>query len=161
MRAPFYGKFRGVVSDNKDPNNLGRVRAKVQDVFGEDESGWALPAVPFAGNQVGFYMIPPVNASVWIEFEHGNPDYPIWSGCFWSSAEMPLSPVTVDKKVIRTTSGTITLDDSPGSASVTIETTSGLKIKMDKQGIELSNGAQTVKLATGSVSINDGALEVT
>ena len=161
MRAPFYGKFRGVVSDNKDPNNLGRVRAKVQDVFGEDESGWAMPAVPFAGNQVGFYMIPPVNASVWIEFEHGNPDYPIWSGCFWSPAEMPLSPVTVDKKVIRTTSGTITLDDSPGSASVTIETTKGLKIKMDSQGIELSNGSQTVKLTTSSVSVNDGALEVT
>ena len=158
----FYGKYKGVVSDNRDPDNLGRVRARVQDVFGEkEESGWALPCVPYAGRQVGFYMIPPADASVWIEFEQGDPDRPVWSGCFWVTGQMPLSPVTPDKKVIKTDVGTLTFDDSPGSGGVTIETTAGLKIKMDQNGIEISNGAQKILLSASSVSVNNGALEVT
>ena len=156
----FYGKFRGVVSDNRDPSNLGRIRAKVADVFGEEASGWAMPSVPYAGSQVGLFLIPPTNASVWIEFEHGNPDYPIWTGCFWAENEVPVSPASADKKVLKTGAGTITLDDTEGSNSVTIETTNNLKIKLDQQGIEISNGSQKIMISTSSVSVNDGALEV-
>ena len=156
----FYGKFRGVVSDNGDPSNLGRIRAKVADVFGEEASGWAMPSVPYAGSQVGLFLIPPTNASVWIEFEHGNPDYPIWTGCFWAENEVPVSPASADKKVLKTGAGTITLDDTQGSNSVTIETTNNLKIKLDQQGIEISNGSQKIMISTSSVSVNDGALEV-
>jgi len=156
----FYGKFRGVVSDNSDPSNLGRIRARVADVFGEEESGWAMPSVPYAGSQVGLFLIPPTNASVWIEFEHGNPDYPIWTGCFWAENEVPVSPASADKKVLKTGAGTITLDDTQGSNSVTIETTNSLKIKMDQQGIEISNGSQKIMISSSSVSVNDGALEV-
>jgi uncharacterized protein involved in type VI secretion and phage assembly len=157
----FYGKFRGVVSDNADPSNLGRIRAKVADVFAEDESGWAMPAVPYAGQNVGLFLIPPTNASVWIEFEHGNPDYPIWTGCFWAENEVPASPASADKKVLKTAAGTITMDDTQGANSITIETTNNLKIKMDQQGIEISNGSQKIMISSSSVSINDGALEVT
>jgi len=156
----FYGKFRGVVSNNSDPSNLGRIRARVADVFGEDESGWAMPSVPYAGNQVGLFLIPPTSASVWIEFEHGNPDYPIWTGCFWAENEVPVSPASADKKVLKTGAGTITLDDTQGSNSITIETTNSLKIKMNQQGIEISNGSQKIMISTSSVSVNDGALEV-
>jgi uncharacterized protein involved in type VI secretion and phage assembly len=158
--GPFYGKYRGVVSDNNDPNNIGRIRARVADVFGDQESGWAMPAAPYAGRQVGLYLIPPTNASVWIEFEHGDSDYPIWSGCFWADGEVPVNPVTPDKKVLKTDSATVTLDDSSGASSVTIET-SNLKIKMDQQGIEISNGSQKIMVSSSSVSVNDGALEVT
>jgi len=157
----FYGKFRGVVSDNRDPSNLGRIRARVADVFAEDESGWAMPAVPYAGSSVGLFLIPPTNASVWIEFEHGNPDYPIWTGCFWAENEVPVSPASADKKVLKTKAGTITLDDTSGSNSITIETNNNLKIKMDQQGIEISNGSQKIMVSSSSVSINDGALEIT
>jgi uncharacterized protein involved in type VI secretion and phage assembly len=156
----FYGKFRGVVSDNRDPSNLGRIRAKVADVYGEEESGWAMPSVPYAGSQVGLFLIPPTNASVWIEFEHGNPDYPIWTGCFWAENEVPVSPASADKKVLKTGAGTITLDDTQGSNSITIETTNNLKIKLDQQGIEISNGSQKIMLSSSSVSVNDGALEI-
>jgi len=156
----FYGKLRGVVSDNGDPNNLGRIRAKVPDVYGEEESGWALPSVPYAGKSVGLFLVPPTNALVWIEFEHGDPDYPIWSGCFWADGEVPVSPASADKKVLKTGAGTITLDDTQGSTSITIETTNSLKLKMDQQGIEISNGSQKIMISSSSVSVDDGALEV-
>jgi uncharacterized protein involved in type VI secretion and phage assembly len=154
----FFGKFRGIVSDNDDPNKLGRIRATVQDVLGDQVSGWALPAMPYAGNGVGLFLIPPTGTGVWIEFEHGDPDYPIWTGCFWGENEVPSDADTPEKKVLKTDTATITIDDQSGSIQIK---TGSLKIVMDNQGIELSNGSQTVKLSSSSVSINDGALEVT
>lgn len=159
-RQRFYGKFRGVVTDNRDPLMLGRIRATVPAVFGDEESGWALPCSPYAGKGVGFFFVPPVGANVWMEFEEGNTDYPIWTGCFWGVGEAPKMPAVPDVKVIRTDFVTITIKDPPGLGGLTIETTNGLKIVMDLSGIELSNGASTVKLTPISVSINNGALEV-
>lgn len=157
----FYGKYRGLVTDNNDPNKLGRIKVKVQDVLGDKESGWALPALPYAGDGVGLYLVPPVKTFVWVEFEHGDPDYPIWTGCFWGGSDrLPHSPASPDVKVLKTASATITLDDTAGQSSIKIET-GNLKIVMDSQGIELSNGSQTVKLSSASVSVNNGALEVT
>jgi uncharacterized protein involved in type VI secretion and phage assembly len=157
----FYGKYRGIVTDNNDPNKLGRIRVKVQDVLGDKESGWALPAVPYAGDGVGLYLVPPRDAFVWVEFEHGDPDYPIWTGCFWGGRDrLPGSPVGPDVKVLKTGSATITLNDTAGQNSIKIET-GKLKIVMDSGGIELSNGAQKIKLSSNNVTINDGALEVT
>lgn len=159
---PFYGKFRGVVSDNRDPLMLGRIRAKVQDVYGENQSGWALPALPYAGDGVGLFLIPPTDASVWIEFEHGHPDYPIWSGCFWAQGEVPASPAVAEMKVLKTDVGTITLNDFPGAGGITIETTAGMKIVINTTGIEINNGQNgSIKLMGPKVSVNGGALEVT
>ena len=88
--AAFYGKFRGIVTDIQDPLMMGRIKASVPDVLGEQESGWAMPCAPFGGSGMGFFSLPSVGAGVWIEFEYGDPDYPIWSGCWWgSAAEMP------------------------------------------------------------------------
>jgi uncharacterized protein involved in type VI secretion and phage assembly len=157
----YYGKFRGVVVDNKDPNQLGRLTARVPDIFGDETSGWALPATPYAGDGVGLYLIPPVGASVWIEFEHGDPEYPIWSGCFWASGELPASPAVPDVKVLKTTAGTITINDTSGAAGITIETADGKKIVMDSGGIEITVGQAVVKLSGPTVSVNSGALEVT
>jgi uncharacterized protein involved in type VI secretion and phage assembly len=155
------GKFRGVVVDNNDPNQLGRLTARVPDVFGDETSGWALPATPYAGDGVGLYLIPPVGASVWIEFEHGDPEYPIWSGCFWAGGEVPASPASPDVKVLKTPAGTITINDASGSAGITIETADGKKIVMDSNGIEITVGQAVVKLSGPTVSVNSGALEVT
>lgn len=160
--APFYGKFRGVVADNRDPLMLGRVKARVPDVYGEEDSGWAMPSLPYAGNGVGLFLIPPADASVWIEFEHGDPDYPIWSGCFWAEGEVPATPAVAEKKVLKTDLGTITLDDTPGAGGITIETTAGMKIVMNTTGIEINDGqGGAIKLSGPQVSINNGALEVT
>lgn len=157
----FYGKFRGVVSDNRDPLMLGRVRAKVQDVFGDEESGWAMPSVPYAGKSVGLFLIPPSDASVWIEFEHGDPDYPIWTGCFWAQGELPATPAVAEMKVLKTDMGTITLNDLPGAGGITIETTLGMKLVINSVGIEITDGqGGSVKLTGPQVSVNSGALEV-
>lgn len=155
----FYGKYRGVVTDNDDPNGLGRLRVKVLDVLGDQESGWALPALPYAGDRVGLYLIPPVDAFVWVEFEHGNPDYPIWTGCFWlSDTTVPQEADGPGIKLLKTDSATITIDDDEGS--ITIENDSGMKVVMDSEQIEISNGEQKITISAGSVSVNDGALEV-
>jgi uncharacterized protein involved in type VI secretion and phage assembly len=155
----FYGKYRGVVTDNDDPNGLGRVRVKVQDVLSDQESGWALPALPYAGDSVGLYLIPPVDSFVWVEFEHGNPDYPVWTGCFWlSNTKVPSEASGPSIKLLKTDIATITIDDDAGSIS--IENDSGMKIVMDSQQIEISNGGQSITLSAESVSVNDGALEV-
>lgn len=160
--SPFYGKFRGVVTDNRDPLLLGRIRAKVQDVLGENESGWATPSLPYAGKSVGLFLVPPTNAWVWIEFEHGDPDYPIWSGCFWAQGEVPATPAVAEMKVLKTDTATITLNDLPGVGGITIETSDGKKITISLTGIEITDGqGGSIKLTGPQVSINNGALEVT
>lgn len=162
MSAPFYGKFRGVVSDNRDPLMLGRIRAKVSDVFGDNESGWALPSLPYAGKGVGLFLVPPTNAWVWIEFEHGDPEYPIWSGCFWAQGEVPASPAVAEMKVLKTEALTVTINDLPGAGGLTIETALGMKITISASGIEIDNGmGASVKLSGPQTSINGSALEVT
>jgi len=158
---PFYGKYRGTVTDNRDPLNMGRIRARVPDVLGENESGWALPSLPYAGSGVGLFLLPPLKSSVWMEFEQGNPDYPIWTGCFWAQGEAPVTPAVPEKKLLKTDIGTITLDDTPGSGGIFIETAAGMKISIDSAGITIDDGqGGSIKLTGPQVSINDGALEV-
>lgn len=162
----YYGKYRGVVTDNSDPDGLGRIRARVPDVFGEDDSGWALPALPYAGRNVGLYIVPPVDAHVWIEFEQGHSEHPIWSGCFWAEGENPASQfgstATLPSiKVLKTDTGTLLLDDTSGSGGITVEFTGGIKITLRTEGIEINDGqGAVIKLSGIQVSVNDGALDV-
>jgi uncharacterized protein involved in type VI secretion and phage assembly len=163
--ARFFGKYRGIVSDNQDPLQIGRIRARVPAVLGDQESGWALPCAPFAGSGAGMFVIPPTNANVWIEFENGDPDYPIWVGGFWGSlADLPpilLAP-PYQKLIIQTNGGSsILLDDTPGIGGITLETSGGQKIVMTALGIEIDNGqGAIIKLTGPMVQVNNGALEV-
>jgi hypothetical protein len=88
----YFGKYRGVVIENRDPEQIGRIQAKVPDVLGEEDTPWAMPCVTLPlPDDVGS-ALPAIGASVWIEFEQGDPDYPIWSGCYFTnSAETPRS----------------------------------------------------------------------
>jgi hypothetical protein len=99
---PYYGKYRGRVESNLDEELMGRIQVTCPAVMGL-RLGWAMPCVPYAGPGVGFYAIPPIGADVWVEFEGGDPNYPIWSGCFWQPGEIPIPPGDPNTKCMVTT----------------------------------------------------------
>ena len=79
-----YGKYRGIVVDNQDPEQRARLKVRVPSVLGEQDSDWALPCTPYGGSKtLGFFMVPDVDAQVWVEFEEGDINRPIWVGTFW------------------------------------------------------------------------------
>lgn len=161
----YFGKYRGKVSDVQDPMMLGRIKANVPSVTGEADTGWAMPCAPFGGSGMGMFVLPDVGAGVWIEFEGGDPDYPIWSGCWWAAAsEVPpalLAP-PYQKTLIKTKGGnSILLDDTPGAGGITLETSGGQKIKLLGTGLEIDNGMGSVIKMTGpKFEVNNGGLEV-
>ncbi len=159
--SEFFGKYRGKVQNNIDPMQMGRVQVSVPAVLGEGRSSWAMPCSPYAGSGVGFFTVPPVGANVWVEFEGGDPDYPILSGCFWGTGEVPAGPAVAEMKVLKTDAATITINDLPGAGGIKIETTAGMKIEISISGIEISNGmGASIKLEGPKVSVNGNALEV-
>ncbi|MBO3749203.1 hypothetical protein J5X84_24255 [Streptosporangiaceae bacterium NEAU-GS5] len=161
----FYGKYRGKVTGNADPMQLGRVEVDCPAVLGAGRR-WAMPSVPFAGPGVGLFLTPPVGTGVWVEFEAGDADLPIWSGCFWEAGQVPVAPAVPETKVLKTDGVTLTISDVPGAGGVTLEVApplvpAPLTIKLSPAGIELTSGNASVALSAVSVSINKGALEVT
>ena len=135
----FYGKYRGLVTDNNDPIQAGRVQVSVPEVLGSIDTGWALPCTPYAGNGSGLYVLPPVGAPVWVEFEAGDPSRPIWSGGWWGPRETPGTPSDpmadpnrrelVSESGLRVslddTAGTLTVSDGSGQNLMTIEAAAG------------------------------------
>lgn len=135
----YFGKYRGVVTDNQDPQNQGRIRAHVPEVLGNVPCGWALPAAPYSGPGQGLFSIPPENAGVWIEFEAGDVSRPIWSGTWWAKGEVPKNnqgaSARPPTKILRSESGlmvalddqakTIAVSDSGGTNLLTIQVQQG------------------------------------
>lgn len=145
-RSRFYGKYRGIVQDTNDPRGMGRIRAQVPEVLDAETSPWALPCVPFAGDNLGQHTIPPVGAAVWIEFEAGDPSRPIWTGCWWGEGQVPENnqgtAATPPLKIIRTEAGLmVSMDDDGQVIDVSDEDGSNLlKIEV-RQGQILVQGA--------------------
>jgi hypothetical protein len=161
----FFGKYRGKVENNLDPLQMGRLQVSCAAVMGDSKLSWALPCVPFAGKGVGFFALPPKGANVWVEFEAGDPDYPIWSGCFWDKGEVPAKPAVAEMKVIKTDGVTLTINDTKGAGGFKLEVkpplvSTPLKMVFDSKGIEIKNGTSSIKLSAIKLSFNDGALEV-
>lgn len=161
-RSRFYGKYRGIVTDNADPESLGRLRARVPEIFGEQESPWALPCTPYAGDNLGWYGVPPAGSGVWIEFEAGDPARPVWTGGWWARGELPRDQNGGDTapalKILKTEQGlmlamdddgkTVTLSDADGRNLMTIEVNAGqikieatAKVVVEAPQIELVEGA--------------------
>ncbi len=166
--AQYFGKYRGTVINNVDPLQIGRLMVQVPDVSNILPSTWAMPCVPFAGIQSGFYAVPPIGSGVWIEFEQGDSDYPIWVGGYWgSAAEIPAlvlaAPPGVPQIVLQTTGqNTLVISDVPGpTGGILLKSSTGAMISISDTGIVISNGQGATLAMTGpSVTINEGALEV-
>jgi uncharacterized protein involved in type VI secretion and phage assembly len=166
--AQYFGKYRGTVVNNVDPMQMGRIMAIVPDVTGPLPSSWALPCVAMAGPQAGQFVLPQIGAAVWIEFEQGNSDYPIWTGGFWgSAAEVPAlalaAPPGIPPIVLQTTGqNTLMISDVPGpTGGILLKTSTGALISINEVGITISNGQGAMIQLTGpTVTINGGALAV-
>jgi uncharacterized protein involved in type VI secretion and phage assembly len=153
-----FGRYRAQVVDVDDPRSVGRVRLQVPELLGDVESGWALPTFATSGDGSGMFAVPPVGALVWVEFEGGDVSRPVWVGGWFAEGTAP-DGASPEKIVIRTPGGhVLTLDDDGGKLEI-IES-GGATITLDSNGIELAKGGQKVLIGSSSVTINDGALEV-
>ena len=88
-KVAYYGKYRGTCINNIDPMLQGRIQVIVPDVSTVAPTSWAMPCFPVTGIQNGVFTVPPIGAGVWVEFEQGDPDYPIWVGGYYAPADVP------------------------------------------------------------------------
>jgi uncharacterized protein involved in type VI secretion and phage assembly len=168
MSEKFYGKYRGLVLNNIDPMQMNRLQVQVPDVAGLIPVTWAMPCVPLAGLQNGMVALPIIGSGVWVEFEQGDPDYPIWVGCFWgSAAEVPalaratppgLSAITLQTPL----QNGLTISDLPGpTGGIMLKSATGATLIVNDTGIYIQNGKGASIVMTGpTVNVNAGALTI-
>lgn len=168
----FWGKYRGTVLNNIDPEMRGRLQITVPDVLNLVPTTWAEPCTPLAGPTgpgMGVYMVPPIGAAVWVEFERGDPNYPIWVGCRWGSpsdvpplahAGLPVSPNIVIQTLGQ---NCLVISDLPGpTGGLMLKSATGASIIVNDTGIYIQNGRGASLIMAGpTVTVNNGALVVT
>ncbi|MCP4465348.1 MAG: baseplate assembly protein [Halieaceae bacterium] len=169
--AKYLGKYRGTVVNNVDPQQIGRIQVLVPDVSGVAPTSWAMPCMPYGGINAGMFTVPAIGTGVWVEFEQGDPDYPIWVGTYWgSSAEMPklaqTAPSPTPAVTIQTplNNGIVIADalGPTGVGGITLKSASGATIAVNDIGITIDNGkGASITLTGPTVDINLGALTVT
>jgi hypothetical protein len=173
MNQKYYGKYRGTVLNNVDPELRGRLMLTVPDVLGAIPSSWAEPVVPLAGPTgppMGVYFVPPIGAGVWVEFEAGNPDYPIWAGCRWGTtsdiptlakAGNPADPNIVIQSLLQHTFMISDMPPSPATGGIILKSTTGAMIVVNDSGIYIQNGkGASITMIGPTVTVNNGALTV-
>lgn len=160
-RGRWYGKYRAFVRDTGDPERLGRLRLEIPAVLGTGAdawSAWASPCFPYGGNpDCGWYLLPEIGASIWAEFEGGDPQAPIWSGVWLAGSnpgEMPseaaANPTTC--KVLKTAAGhTLLLEDAAGRQRILLRDAEGQHLLLDVAG------ARVELVSVGELVIRDGA----
>lgn len=160
----FFGKYRGKVVANKDPLGIGRIQPVVPAIA-PDAINWAMPCTPYAGPQEGFFMIPPVGANVWIEFEGGDPNYPIWSGCFWGEKQDQKPPTDAtgpEMKVLQTEKMVLSFDDKNTKLTAKLKPKADkgggetMSLEMDEKAIILTAKQVTVTITPDKVEIKKG-----
>ena len=156
-QSRFYGKYRGIVRDIDE--SLCLIKAEVPAIYEEQQSPWAVPALPFAGGSHGLVLLPEVGDGVWIEFEAGDIDRPIWSGCWFASGEQP-DPAGVRKRVLGTSTGhKIVLDEDRNE--IQIQHPGGAEFTMSDSDIVLKLGICELKITSSEINLNNGMVKVT
>ena len=164
----FYGLYRGTVINNIDPMQMGRLQVIAPDTGGLVPSSWAMPCVPFAGKQSGVFVVPSIGSGVWVQFENGDPDYPVWTGGWWgSAAEVPalaLAGIPISPNIVLQTLGqnSIVISDLPGpTGGIMLKSTTGATLIVNDTGIYIQNGkGAMITLLGPTVDINTGALTI-
>ena len=176
MTQQFLGKYRATVLNNIDPENRGRLTLTIPDVLGLIPSTWAECCAPFSGLTgvaAGFFAIPPIGAAVWVEFEQGDVNKPIWTGGRWAStADVPPMalappPIPPGQNVIIQTSlqNMLAVSDAaptPFTGGIVLKSTTGATIVVNDTGIYINNGkGASINLVGPAVTVNNGALVIT
>lgn len=164
----YFGLYLGTVVNNIDPMQQGRINAIVPAVSSVVPSTWANPCLPFTGIQMGAYMIPEIGASVWIMYQNGDSDFPVWMGGMWTNpGEVPalaLAGVPGDANIVfqTTLQNALVISDLPGpTGGIMLKSTTGATIIVNDTGIYIQNGkGASIIMAGPTVTINNGALVV-
>jgi hypothetical protein len=154
----YFGKYRGKVMSTIDPLQQGRLQVSCPALLGDNRLMWAMPCVPYAGPGVGWFFLPPVGANIWLEFEGGDLDYPIWSGCFWGTGEAPVKPAVAETKVLKTDGVTLTINTLPGAGGLALEIAPTLigqpfNLKCSAQGVAMSFANVQFKLSLEGIQM--------
>ncbi len=167
------GLYRGTVQPIPDPEFRGRLLLTVPDVLAFVPSTWAEPCAPLAGppGPMGVYMVPPPGAGVWVMFEHGNVNKPVWIGCrFDTTADPPidvklsnpLDPSIVMQTLLKNTLVISDLPPTPITGGIVLRSTTGAMIVVNDSGIYLSNGkGATMTMIGPAINFNLGAMIIT
>ena len=161
----YFGKYRGTVENVFDPFGIGRVQVSVPDVYGDGTMAWAMPCLPGAGPGVGLFSIPPSGAKVWIDFERGDPQFPVWTGGYWDQgdAPVPIGPTNPTTRAWVGENFSLEFNDTTGlgACTLTVATTIGdAVIDIGAAALEITFSGCSVKLAADGVSINGMNLKV-
>ena len=145
-----YGKYRGFVTNNSDPEKRGRIKLHIPGVMEDQETDWALPCLPFGGlAEQGFVTIPEIDAQVWVEFEEGDPQRPIWSGTFWQDDVNVPTEAAKDEpttRLLKTPSGhMLQFDDEDSKEKIHIHHKSNSNITFDEKGsLAISDSSEAI-----------------
>ena len=169
----FLGKYQGTVVNNIDPMQRGRLIVEVPDVLGLVPSSWAEACVPLAGPTgppMGVYLVPPIGAGVWVEFEHGEPERPIWVGCRWGAqsdiptlakAGNPADPNIIIQSLLQHSVMISDMPPTPVTGGIILKSTTNAMIVVNDSGIYLDNGkGASIMMVGPNITINKGALVV-
>jgi len=166
----FYGKYRGTVVQNIDPELRGRIQCLVPAVLGPVPSSWCEACVPLAGPtgaQMGTYFVPPIGAGVWVEFEQGDPARPIFAGCRFATGDVPalaLAGLPISPNICLQTAGqnTFVISDLPGpTGGIMLKSATGATLIVNDTGIYIQNGkGAMITLIGPTIDMNGGALTV-
>lgn len=162
--SPFYGKYKGKVVNNLDPLFQARLMVEVPAVPAANLN-YAMPCVPYAGLEVGFYALPPIGANVWVEFEAGDVNRPIWTGCFWAEGELPPLAPTPETKFFKTKFVTMILNDLPDVGGFTLScippaVAVPLTMLFNSEGITISCPEATIGMTPASITLSVPASEM-
>jgi len=137
-----FGKYTGIVKDNRDDQNLGQLQVSVPAIFKPDELVTARPALPY-----GFFFVPENEAKVWVEFEGGDPGLPPWTGVQYVPGEWAPEAEAdpPQKRVIKTAAGhLIIFNDKSGEEGIKItDGANGHEVVLDSDGITITDGVNS------------------